>query len=194
MNARLSSLTYALAFVAAWGVTTGRVAFGQTEQRVCQPCPHTWQTVGNGFGFEPPATAPTTYALAEFGSRIYAGGDFKLLNSSTACCLARLDGAAWSAIGPIVPGPPINNDKPNVRALTVFDLGVGPRLYVGGAFWTIGGVTLNHVGEFNGSFVPLGSGINLNGGVVTIAGHDTAGGPLLYAGGGFKGNKPPQRP
>jgi hypothetical protein len=38
----------------------------------------------------------------------------------------------------------------SVSALTVFDDGSGPALYVGGSFTQAFGVTINHVAKWNG--------------------------------------------
>src|SRR3990170_6821721 len=71
-----------------------------------------------------------------------------------------------------------------VGAMTVFDNGTGPALYVGGEFLEAGGVVLNNVAKWNGtSWAPLGSGVS--GYVYALAVFDDGNGPALYAGGDF---------
>jgi hypothetical protein len=67
-----------------------------------------------------------------------------------------------------------------VHALTVFDDGSGPALYVGGSFSIAGGVSANSITRWNGSvWSALGSGIN--GSVVTLTVFDDGSGAALYA-------------
>jgi hypothetical protein len=75
-----------------------------------------------------------------------------------------------------------------VDALTVFDDGSGQALFVGGEFWSAGGVTVNNVARWDGSAWsalagPFGAGID--GSVDALAVFDDGSGPTLYAGGSF---------
>ncbi|MBI5865255.1 MAG: hypothetical protein HZB38_12240 [Planctomycetes bacterium] len=71
-----------------------------------------------------------------------------------------------------------------VNALTTFDDGGGPALYVGGAFTTAGGVAANRIAKWSGGgWSPLGSGVNDR--VYALAVFDDGSGPALYAGGIF---------
>ncbi len=75
-----------------------------------------------------------------------------------------------------------------VKAMTVFDDGSGPALYVGGAFTTVGGLTVNGVARWNGSsWSALGSGLSGGTGpeVDALAVYDDGGGAKLYAAGKF---------
>jgi RHS repeat-associated protein len=75
-----------------------------------------------------------------------------------------------------------------VKALAVFDDGSGPALYVGGAFTTVGGLTVNGVARWNGtSWSALGSGLSGGTGpeVDALAVHNDGGGARLYAAGKF---------
>ena len=75
----------------------------------------------------------------------------------------------------------------HVAALTVFDDGGGPALYVGGIFTTAGGVSANNIAKWNGAtWSSLGSG---TGGpsphVYALTVLDDGSGSALYAGGSF---------
>jgi hypothetical protein len=71
-----------------------------------------------------------------------------------------------------------------VLALTGFDDGTGPALYVGGAFMTAGGVVANRIAKWNGNqWAPLGSG--MDGAVRALKCFDDGTGSALYAGGTF---------
>ncbi|TWT45101.1 hypothetical protein RAS1_15220 [Phycisphaerae bacterium RAS1] len=74
----------------------------------------------------------------------------------------------------------------SVHALTVFDDGSGPALYVGGVFATAGGMPVNYIGKWTGStWSPLGNGMNFGGAVTALTVFDDGSGPALYAGGHF---------
>src|SRR6185503_1142814 len=83
---------------------------------------------------------------------------------------------------------PTFGEQPGVggdaSALTVFDDGSGPALYVGGNFSTAGGVAANCIAKWDGSsWAALGSGVNSYVDALTV--FDDGSGPALYAGGGF---------
>ncbi len=74
-----------------------------------------------------------------------------------------------------------------VKALAVFDDGSGPALFVGGAFTTVGGLTVNGIAKWNGTaWSALGAGL---GGttpeVDALAVFNDGGGARLYAAGKF---------
>ncbi len=72
----------------------------------------------------------------------------------------------------------------SVFALLAFDDGTGPALYVGGAFTSAGGMTVNHIARWNGSaWSSLGTG--LDGNCFALAVYDDGAGPALYAAGDF---------
>jgi hypothetical protein len=77
-----------------------------------------------------------------------------------------------------------------VLALTVFDDGSGPALYVGGLFRTAGAVVANDIAKWNGSsWSSLAGGMTGNPSypnlVLAMCVFDDGGGPALYAGGHF---------
>ena len=138
--------------------------------------PGTWSTLGSGMSFY-------VRALTVFddgtGPAMYAGGGFITAEGVSANHIAKwTPGApgAWSALG--------NGTDAEVSALTVFDDGTGPALYVGGAFSTAGGGNANDIARWNGSvWSGLSSGVNSN--VYALTGLDDGKSPALYAGGEF---------
>src|SRR5690606_2012417 len=64
--------------------------------------------------------------------------------------------------------------------------GVGPALYAGGYFTTVGGITANNIARWDGSsWSPLGSGMNNSVYALTVFDDGSGTGPALYAGGAF---------
>ncbi len=138
-----------------------------------------WAPVGSADGM-----TGSVSALAVFddgtGPALYAGGDFHTAGGTSASGIAEWDGSSWSALGSGVDGP-----HPSVNALTVFDDGTGPALYIGGQFKTAGGVPANSIARWNGStWSALRRGVN--GEVQALAVFDDGTGPALYVGGNFK--------
>lgn len=76
------------------------------------------------------------------------------------------------------------SESPAVQALTVFDDGSGPALYVGGAFAIAGGVATSAIARWSGSSWSTLDG-GTNGEVSALAVFDDGTGPGLYAGGRF---------
>jgi hypothetical protein len=71
-----------------------------------------------------------------------------------------------------------------VRAMTVFDDGAGPAVYVGGNFDFAGGVPVNSIARWNGqAWSALGEGTVAQ--VYALTGFDDGSGPALYAAGTF---------
>jgi len=86
--------------------------------------------------------------------------------------------------------PELGTFGPYVRALTVFDdgLGGGPALYVAGSFNTASGETVNHIARWDaasGAWTPLGSGTNGTVWALTVYDNGLGNGPALYAAGEF---------
>ena len=115
------------------------------------------------------------YALAVSGSNVYAGGNFTKAGGTTAKCIAKWNGIAWSALDSGLTA----NYQPAVRvqALAVS----GNNVYVGGEFPTAGYSVANNIAEWDGSsWSALGLGADGYGvSALTISGSD------LYAGGNF---------
>ncbi len=113
-----------------------------------------WTAVGSGIGGE-------VDALCAFddgnGTALYAGGNFSLAGGVSANRIAKWDGSAWSALGSGLSG----GGSTRVAALTVFDDGIGPALYVAGTFTSAGGVAATGIAKYDGSgWSALGSGVN----------------------------------
>src|SRR5206468_3719208 len=116
------------------------------------------------------------------GPALYAGGAFDLAPGGVpANNIAKWDGTSWTALGSGITGSPAR-----VLALTVFNDGSGPALYVGGSFTTAGGVAASNIAKWNGSsWAGLGSAASGAAGVRALTVYDDGSGPALYAGGGF---------
>jgi len=138
-----------------------------------------WSPLGSGMWS--PDFAPAVYALDVFGpqvERLYAGGHFYKAGDVVSPNLARWNGKAWSPPGACGPG----ND---VYALTAYDDGSGPALYVAGGFRTACGQTVNYIAKWDGtSWSPLAVGVSHW--VYALAVYDDGTGPALYAGGEFE--------
>ncbi|KAB2965485.1 MAG: hypothetical protein F9K16_01750, partial [Thermoanaerobaculia bacterium] len=83
---------------------------------------------------------------------------------------------------------PTNDLNGEVRAMTVFDDGSGPALYVGGTFTTARGLAVNRVARWDGSsWSALGPGLTASSSpsVDALIVFDDGSGPKLYAGGRF---------
>jgi hypothetical protein len=124
-------------------------------------------------------------ALAVFddgsGPALYAGGSFTHAGGVTANSIARWDGSAWTALGSGVSGA---STFRTVRALTVWDDGDGPALYVGGSFTSAGGVAASYLARWDGtSFSPVGGGLDSQ--VFSLTTFDSGAGAGLYVGGEF---------
>ena len=141
---------------------------------------HTWSALGAGVWIY--EWDPSVLAIASFddgrGPALYAGGMFTNAGAVSAYGIARWDGTAWSALaGQGLDGPAL--------ALTVFDDGPGPALFVGGNFIYAGNVRANGVARYDGSvWSPLGAGFP-DGGVRTLAAYDDGTGISLFAAGGI---------
>ena len=100
-----------------------------------------WNAVGGGLN-------GTVYALAKFGGKLVAGGDFHGSGNTSPSYLAIWDGNSWSAAGGGVNGP--------VYSLLVN----GGMLCAGGVFSTAGGAAANSIAQWDGAnWSTLGSGL-----------------------------------
>ncbi|MBK6942921.1 MAG: hypothetical protein IPH13_22340 [Planctomycetes bacterium] len=124
------------------------------------------------------------FALTEFdagfGSRLYAGGRFTHSGGVSVRGLAVWNGSSWDAVGSGVGGQAVAG----IRAMTVFDDGNGPELYVAGNFSTIDGIAAQNVARFDGtSFHAVGAGLPTV--VRALTTFDDGSGTRLFAGGDF---------
>jgi hypothetical protein len=134
-----------------------------------------WSAVGSGL-------AGGVEALAVFdagsGPQLYAGGAFP-------GGFARWDGSSWSVV---------EGGAYDVHALAVHDdgSGLGPALYLGGAFTIAGGVPANRIASWRpGHWSALGVGATQD--VDALVSFDPGTGPILVVGGRFQwaGGGPP---
>jgi hypothetical protein len=144
---------------------------------------HTWQATGTGMeGGGDYLTLPEVMSLCAYddghGPALFVGGRFATADGVDVNNLGKRVGSSWS---PLVG---VGGISGHVEALVVYDDGTGPGLYAGGDFVTAGGVTLNHIGRWDGwNWTPLGSGTD--GSVRALVVHDDGSGPALFAGGAF---------
>ncbi|MCB9898891.1 MAG: hypothetical protein H6825_12880 [Planctomycetes bacterium] len=112
------------------------------------------------------------------GPALFLGGTFTVAGSAAAAGVARWDGESWTALGDGL------GDGGYAYAVTVFDDGTGPSLYVGGLFDSAGGQPAANIARWDGSaWSPLGDGVD--GRVWDLAVHDDGSGPRLFAAGDF---------
>ena len=118
------------------------------------------------------------------GEQLYAGGNFSDAAGTVVNHIARWDGADWWPLT----GPSATGTNGDVRAMTVFDDGSGPALYLGGDFTTAGGAPVGRVARWDGAtFSALvgSSGNGVDGTVYALATYDDGTSPALYVGGSF---------
>jgi len=110
-----------------------------------------WASIGGG------SPAGAVWTLASWQGRLYVGGGFANIGSSAtpASGNASWDGSAWSAVGTGMNG----GFSPAVFSMKAFNDGSGEKLYVGGRFASIGGVS-GLIGRWTGSaWQPVGGGV-----------------------------------
>jgi hypothetical protein len=145
----------------------------------------TWQPLGSGIG----GYSESVRSLAVFddgtGPALYVGGEFSEGQQAPGNGIARWNGAGWSSLG-----TGMSNSDPQawVAAMTVFDPGSGPSLYVGGRFQHAGSSAAFHLARWQGgtwSSLSDGSSAGITGPVDALATFDDGAGPSLYAAGTF---------
>ncbi len=109
-----------------------------------------WSGVGGGlfFGGIPATVRAMTVFNDGTGEALFVGGQFTTAGALPVGRIARWDGARWSPLEDGVSGGPAG--IPSVDALTVFDDGGGPSLFVGGSFTYAGSVPANDVAVWRG--------------------------------------------
>jgi hypothetical protein len=126
--------------------------------------------------------------LVSATSSLYVGGDLLSAGGGAVSRLARWDGANWHDVGGGTSGTVLALHRTNAPEFG------GPSLFVGGRFFTAGGLTVNSLGRFDGSqWHALGSGADLSGSslpasVLALAEYDdpsTPEGMELFAAGAF---------
>jgi hypothetical protein len=151
-------------------------------------CPN-WSPIFDGVVFN-----GFTRCFAPFddgtGPALYMGGTFNnAIGPEFANRIVRWNGSAWSTLGSGIGGFPSSSLV--VSAMTAFDDGTGPALYVGGDFGQAGTVFARAFAKWNGMWSQVGGGVSAPNGTVTridtLVVFDDGSGPSLYVGGSFTG-------
>ncbi len=174
-------------YVVGWFGAAG----GVTAHNIARWKAGAWSAVG------PDITITAAYAVPQItvfndavhgSSLIISTGGEALSGATPLHSLVAWNGTSWNDMGGGVEGPPPFFPSA-VWAMTSFDDGSGPSLFVGGQFRTAGGVAALNIARFDGtSWHPLGGGVGhqlAGGNVFTLAGFDDGSGPVLIAGGLF---------
>lgn len=132
-----------------------------------------------GLGFNTDGQVNALHVATIAGeTALHVGGWF----SSPANSVLKWNGTQWAALGSGIPAGPFASGR--VFALTSFDDGSGEALYVGGFFFSAGGIPVNNIARWDGSqWSDVGGGTN--GFVYSLAVFDDGTGPALFAGGSF---------
>ena len=124
-----------------------------------------------GTGIDAPANA-----IAVSGTDVYLGGSFVTAGPVTANKIVKWNSLTntWSALGSGISG--FNTENSSISAIAV----AGSKVYAGGTFSTIGGISANNIAVWDGTaWAPLGTGVNAR--VTAII----AKGDEIYVGGAF---------
>jgi hypothetical protein len=122
-----------------------------------------WSDVGGGMG----GLSCHVSSLKTFddgsGLGLYAGGTFVRAGGLGVENIARWNGSTWAPVGNGLSRPPSQNPCffRVVRSLAVFDDGLGPALFAGGAFQSSGATPLRGLAKWNGSnWSSVGGGVS----------------------------------
>jgi len=116
------------------------------------------------------------------GPALFAGGGFTFAGGTRVNFIAKWDGTTWSALV-AENGVGVNGQ---VNALTVFDDGSGPGLFVGGNFTMAGGLPANRIAKWDGlSWTGLNAGLDGSVTAMVVFDDGTDRGPELCVGGLF---------
>jgi len=123
------------------------------------------------------------WAIATFGGRLYVGGGFTHLGTTTAGGIASWQSdESWQPVGSGIGG----GFSPNVFALRAYDDGSGLKLYAGGRFSSLGGVP-GLIARWTGSaWQAVGGGVsagNTFSDIEATAVFNDGSGNALYVGG-----------
>ncbi len=121
------------------------------------------------------------------GPALFVGGGFDVAGGEPAAHIARWDGVSWE---PLASG--LMGGSRVVGSMTVFDDGRGPALFVGGDFYSAGGVPTNYIARWDGHEWSALGGVNLSRGwhydtiLEELAVFDDGSGPALFMSGNFQ--------
>ena len=141
-----------------------------------------WSALGSGITG---SFSPNVFALAVFddgtggGEQLYAAGRFDTIGGASAAMIGKWNGTSWSRVGTgLIPGSSLFG----LEAMTVFDDGSGPALFVAGAPFSVPGNASVNCAKWNGvAWTPIAQ--NVGGRTTSLAVFDDGSGPSLYAGG-----------
>jgi hypothetical protein len=163
-------------FVGGFFATAG----GQQAFNIAKWNGQSWFPVGGGLT----GSLGRVNSLQEFHGELYAGGAFSMAGNAPASRIAKWNGTAWSDVASGMSG------GSGVEAMTIFDDGSGPALFVAGNFSFAGQVPANSIAKWDGSaWHALGSGVKSNttderpGNVLALATYNDGTGDALYVGG-----------
>lgn len=145
-----------------------------------------WTSVGAGLGNDVAIHDLAIYDNGT-GSTLYATGSFRGSLTGSHRGIARFNGASWDPLGSGLQG----GSMPTGRTLEVADLGLGPRLFVGGHFEVAGGMAATNAAQFDGtawSAASPTSTTRLNGfahDVCALVSFNEGSREMLFAGGSF---------
>jgi RHS repeat-associated protein len=168
----------------------GQPAVGATVNLLGQSGLSATTDASGRFTITPVAASPSGTSLGLAASLSTSSGALYGTLSLTALGGMEID-IGWIDLLPVcdaafkaLPTPAPNG---TVKALTVYDDGSGPALYVGGAFTTVGGLTVNGIAKWNGTtWSALGSGLSgTSPEVDALAVYNDGAGAKLYAAGKF---------
>ncbi len=140
-----------------------------------------WLPIGTGVGINGPFS-PYVADLTIFddgtGPALYAVGRFDSIDGANTILAAKFDGTSWSRIGN---GLTRSDSLKYLNAVTVFDDGTGPALYVAGTTFGIVGVSgQTNAAKWNGTaWTPVG-GVIGTGRVTDLVAWDNGDGAKLY--------------
>lgn len=144
-----------------------------------QTCTPAWS---GGFTASTPPGGPRAMEVLDHpnGPSLYIG---TVSGSDDEAWLARFDGNSLHLVDRVV-GELVPGGERGVFAITSFDAGAGPEVYVGGDFIGAGGIPANGVARFGqGGWSALADGVDAT--VRALVGYDDGAGPALYAAGYF---------
>lgn len=152
-------------------------AGGQGARNISGYVTGTW-TPFSGTGIDSAAAA-----IAVSGNDIYVGGTFSSAGAITANKIAKWNSTTntWSALGTGVTAA-----NTGINAIAV----AGDKVYAGGTFSNIGGVSANNIAVWNGTaWSALGSGVNASVTSIIVKGEDVYVGGSFTTAGGFAANR-----
>lgn len=158
-------------------VAAGSFAFagGMPANNIARWDGTTWAPLGTGL--ELSYGTAEVFALAVYGTDLFATGDFDTAGGIPVKGIARWDGSGWHALGSGLEDN-VNSRIGVGRALLVHS----SRLWIGGEFDRAGGTTANSIATWDGTaYAPVGAGTQW--GVSALAAHAgevVAAGPFQF--------------